>query len=99
MVAANSDIRSELHRIAQSIAARSDATTAGDAPAVEEPVGRLRDALLARYHEGYIEGLHDMAEAVVGYLSSADRRSTSAAGPHSESSLPPRGSRCDRNLG
>ena len=72
-VAANSDIRSDLHRIAESIAARSETTTVRGVPADvsgPEAVGTFRDALLARYHEGYIEGLHDMAEAVVGYLNS-----------------------------
>jgi hypothetical protein len=69
MVAANADIRSDLHRMAESIAVRSDPTTLRDEP-IDGPVGTFRDALLARYHEGYIEGLHDMAEAVVGYLNS-----------------------------
>jgi hypothetical protein len=70
-VAANPDIRSDLHRIAESITARSENTTLREEDsAIAEPVGTFRDALLARYHEGYIEGLHDMAEAVVGYLHS-----------------------------
>ena len=68
MVAASTDIRSDLHRIAESIAARSDATAERDDLPADGPVGTFRDALLARYYEGYIEGLHDMAEAVVGYL-------------------------------
>ena len=86
MVTANTDIRSDLHRIAESIAAGSDATAGRDDLAADGPVGTFRDALLARYYEGYIEGLHDMAEAVVGYLTI-------------ESSAPARGSRGDRNLG
>lgn len=84
-MAANTDIRSDLHRIAESIAARSDATAERDDLAADGPVGTFRDALLARYHEGYIEGLHDMAEAVVGYLNarspSLGERVTEPPGP------------------
>jgi hypothetical protein len=76
------DIRSDLHRIADSIA--SSVAEQGDELSRREdthaagPVGALRDALLARHQEGYIEGLHDMAEAVVGYLNAdaAQRRRT-----------------------
>ena len=85
MVAGNSDIRTDLHRIADSIAARSDVTTVRDDSAVAGRVGTIRDALLAHYHEGYVEGLHEMAEAVVGYLNSrarpVDRRLTEPSGP------------------
>ena len=70
-MATNPDIRSDLHRIAESIAARSEKLTLrDDDSAIPEPVDTFRGALLARYHEGYSEGLHDMAEAVVGYLNS-----------------------------
>jgi CRP-like cAMP-binding protein len=94
-VAANPDIRSDLHRIAQSIAARSESTTIReDDSAIAGPVGTFRDALLARYHEGYIEGLHDMAEAVVGYLSS---RGSAAEGKLPEVSAPGRSSGLDRH--
>ena len=86
MVAANTDIRSDLHRIAESIAARSDATAERDDLAADGPVGTFRDALLARYYEGYIEGLHDMAEAVVGYLNA---RSPSPEGGSPNPRVPP----------
>jgi hypothetical protein len=94
-VAANSDIRSDLHRIAQSIAARSGTTTiSDDDSAIAGPVGTFRDALLARYNEGYVEGLHDMAEAVVGYLNA---RGTPADGRFSEAQGPGRLSGFDAN--
>jgi hypothetical protein len=74
-VGANSDIRSDLHRIADSLALRSNPTALRDDSSGARPVDAVRNALLARYHEGYVEGLHDMAEAVIGYLNS---RPTSA---------------------
>jgi hypothetical protein len=69
-VGANRDIRSDLHRIADSLALRSNPTTLRDGSGVARPVDAVRNALLARYHEGYVLGLHDMAEAVIGYLNS-----------------------------
>jgi hypothetical protein len=94
-VAANADIRSDLHRIAESIAVRSETTAVrNDDSAIAGPVGTFRDALLARYHEGYIEGLHDMAEAVVGYLNSWG---TAGDGRFAEAQGPVRASGFDRN--
>lgn len=71
---ANTEIRSDLHRIADALVAGSTATSAGDEPAVPERADGVRGALVAHYHAGYVEGLHDMAEAVVAYLTSRPRR-------------------------
>jgi hypothetical protein len=94
-VGANRDIRSHLHMIADSLALRSDSTTLRDESGAARPVDAVRNALLARYHEGYVEGLHDMAEAVIGYLNS---RVTPAGagldelfGPDDDSGSGPRG--------